>query len=125
MGAEERMPLEKGILRARLKDKLDKCWTAYRDRILTLAPARIIERAAEISAASFCHDQLTNNSILYSEDLLGYLLQFDDPLEAIREQWMEEQAVDLSGEFKHAMWSLWDHGPKPDETPIAGGMAME
>ncbi len=117
--------MEKGILRARLKDKLDKCWTAYRDSLLTLAPARIIERAAEIASASFCHDQLTNNSILYSEDLLGYLLQFDDPLEAIREQWMEEQAVDLSGELNHALWSLRECGPKLKNGPAMGGMTMK
>ncbi len=117
--------MEKSDLHARLEDKLDKCWNAYRDSLLTLTPAQIMERTAEISATRFCYDMLTENTAFFPDHLLEHLLTFDNPLEAIREQWMDEQCVDLSGEFKHAMWSLWDHGPKPDETPIAGGMTME
>ena len=50
------------------------------------------------------------------------LLEHDDPLELLREQWLDEQCVDHSGEMEHALWSLWDHGPLPDEAPAMGGM---
>jgi len=116
--------VEKSDLHARLKDELGKCWNTYRDSILTLTPAQIMERAAEISATRFCYNMLTKNTAVCPDYLLEHLLTFDDPLEAIREQWMDEQWVDLSGEFEHAMWSLWDHGQKPDEAPNAGGMTM-
>jgi len=113
------IPVEENTLYARLKERLDECWTAYRDSLLTLTPEQIVERAPEISATRFCYDMLANNNVCCPNHLLEHLLQFDDPLEAIREQWTDEQCVDLSGELEHAIWSLWDHGPNPNEAPVS------
>ena len=51
------------------------------------------------------------------------LLEYDDPLELLREQWLDEQYVDHSGEFEHALWSLWDHSPLPGGTPAMDSMS--
>lgn len=114
--------MERTGLHSKLEEKLTECWNAYQAELLALPPERIIEKAAEIAAARFCYDELTENFSVYPEDLLEPLLEHDDPLELLREQWLDEQCVDHSGEMEHALWSLWDHGPLPDETPAMGGM---
>lgn len=106
--------MERTDLHSRLEEKLSECWSAYQTGLLALPPERIIEKAAEIAAARFCYDELTENPSAYSDNLLESLLEHDDPLELLREQWLDEQYVDHSGEFEHALWSLWDHGPPPE-----------
>ena len=36
---------------------------------------------------------------------------------------LDEQYVDHSGEFEHALWSLWDHSPLPGGTPAMDSMS--
>lgn len=114
--------MERAELHSQLEARLHECWTVYKDELLALPSEQIIARADEISAARFCYDQLTENPDPYPDHLLDYLLKSDDPLKTIREQWQNEQCVDLSGELEHALWSLWDHGPQPSNSPIMGGM---
>ena len=116
--------MEKNELHARLKQKVSACWSAYVDSLLEMTPSVLISRADEIAAASFCHDQLVSGE--YPEHLLEHLLRYDNPLETMRERWMEEQDVDLSDEFEHALWSLWNYGPEPENGPaVDDGMAMK
>lgn len=117
--------MERQELRARLAEKVNGCWNAYVDGLLKQTPSVLISRAEEITAASFCYEQLTGCAGSYPDALLEYLLHFDDPLEAMREQWQEEQGVDLSDEFEHALWSLWNDGPEPETGPNLGGLTME
>ena len=117
--------MEKNNLHSELQKTMSKCWNAYTDSLLTLPAIQLIGKAAEISAARFCFDELTENTAAYPDYLLEHLLHFDDPLEVMREQWMNEQYADQSSELEHAMWSLWDHGPRPDETPAMGVMTMQ
>lgn len=114
--------MERTQLHSQLEARLQDCWDVYKDELLALPPDQIIARADEISAARFCYDALTENSNSYPDHLLENLLKSDNPLEAIREQWQNEQCVDLSGELEHALWSLWDHGPQQRNSPAMGGM---
>jgi len=41
----------------------------------------------------------------------------------MREWWRQEQNVDHSEEFEHALWTLKEQGPSPDQG--MGGMTME
>lgn len=115
--------MERAELHSKVEEKLTECWDAYKDKLLTLPPGQIIDKADEIAAARFCFDELTENATAYPELFLEYLLEYDNPLEVIREQWMNEQCVDLSDELEHAMWSLWDHGPRSDVVPDMGGIS--
>jgi len=119
------MPVEKSKLQSKLETRMSECWNAYMDTLLALPPIQIIGKAAEISATRLCYDDLTENPNAYPDYLLEHLLQFDDPLEVMREQWMNEQSVDLSQDMEHALWSLWDHGPRPDEIPAMSSMSMK
>ena len=102
-------------LHAKLAKKVSACWESYVERLLKFSPSALISLADEIAAASFCHDQLTSSPSFYPADLLEHLLRFDNPLETMREQWMSEQNVDYSDEFEHALWSLREYGPEPEE----------
>ena len=112
--------MERDELHSKLEMKLIDCWNAYVDRLLTLQPIEIIGKSTEIAAARFCYDELTENIAVYPEYLLEHLLGFDDPLEIMRVQWQEEQCVDQSDELEHALWSLWDHGPHPEDLSMGG-----
>ena len=117
--------MEKNELYEKLAEKVEKCWDSYVERLLKCSPSELITKAEEIAAAAFCHDQLAHCADFYSDDLLEHLLRFDNPLEIMREQWMGEQNVDHSDEFGHALWSLREYGPDPDEDEdmIMGGMS--
>lgn len=115
--------MEKEELHSRLEEKLAECWDAYQARLLTLPPDQIIDKAEEIAAARLCMKELTESAAYYPSHYLEHLLEFGDPLEAIREQWIDEQDVDCSEDMEHALWSLWDHGPLPDDFPAMGGIS--
>lgn len=112
--------MERDELHSKLEMKMIDCWNAYVDKLLTMKPIEIVGKAAEIAAARFCYDELTENTAAYPDLFLEYLLGFDDPLEGIREQWLEEQSGDHSGDLEHALWSLWDHDLLPEDLSIGG-----
>ncbi len=112
--------MERDELHSKLEMKLIDCWNAYVDRLLTMKPIEIIGKAAEIAAARFCYDELTENAAAYPDLFLEYLLGANDPLEAVREQWLEEQSGDHSDDLEHALWSMWDHELLLDDMSIGG-----
>lgn len=114
----------KNELHAQLAKKVDNCWSAYVDRLLKLSPSAIISMADEIAAADFCYNQLTACADRYPDELLEHLLRFNDPLDAMREQWQEAQEdMDFNDAFEQAMWNLQEYGPEPEHDP--DGMTME
>ena len=78
--------MERMELHSKVEEKLTECWDAYKDTLLTLPPGQIIDKAGELAAARSCLDELTENPEYYPEHLLEHLLQYDDPLEILREQ---------------------------------------
>ena len=108
-----------------LAKKVEAAWTAYEEAMLQRPARSIFAKASEIDAARTCFEELTLNAKAYPDDLLEHLLCFENPLEAMREQWMQEQNVDCSEAFRHALWSLREYGPEPESHPTMGGMTME
>ena len=70
-----------------------ECWDAYKDMLLTLPPGQIIDKAGEIGAARSCLDELAEHPEYYPEHLLEHLLQYDDPLEMLREHLQRQNAT--------------------------------
>jgi len=104
-----------------LFEKVEASWNTYVDKMLVLPGHVVFSKADKIAATRFCYNELVGGS--YSADLLEHLLRYDDPLETMREWWRQEQNVDHSEEFKHALWTLKEQGPSPDQA--MGGMTME
>lgn len=115
--------MERAKLHSRLEAQLTDRWNAYQSKLLALPPDQIIGKAAEITAARFCYDELTENPDSYPDYLLEHLLESDDPLEIVRGQWMNEQCEDRSEALEHALRSLWNHMPQMDESPGMDGMS--
>lgn len=97
-----------------LGEKVGQNWAAYQEQMIQLSPDTLFMKADEIAAVWLCFNELTENQAAYPEHFLEHLLQFDNPLEIAREQWMDEQCIDYSIDFEHALWSIWDHGPIPE-----------
>ena len=110
--------MERQEIQSQLNQKVKDGWSAYVDKLLKLTSSEVISLADEISATSFCHDRLINCDS-QPDHLLEYLLQFDDPLEVMREHWQEDRP-DHSEDFDHALWSLWNYGLGPEESPDQG-----
>ena len=107
-----------------LAKKVETAWMAYESAMLQRPARSIFAKASEIDATRTCFEELTLNAKAYPDELLEHLLRFDDPLKAMREQWMQELNVDCSEAFRHAMWSLREYGPEPENRPATGGMTM-
>ena len=111
-------------VREALRQKIDLRWNEYQAEVLQSSHADIFSRAGEITAAQFCHEQLTESLDSYAIEDLEYLLRFDDPLTVVRDQWMAEQNVDLSDEFSHALWILRDQQSAEQDCPKPVGPSL-
>lgn len=113
--------MESKELHDTLCERVETCWDAYRENLLTLSSEQLIDKATEIAAAQFVVNELTENPDAYPDHMLENLLRYDDPLEAMREQWMENLCGDHSTEFESALWQFYKYGPNPEDF---SGMAM-
>ena len=88
-----------------LQKRLEENYAAYMARLTRRSFADLIETAGEIAATKFVCENLT--SVCTDSDA-ALLLRFDDPLELIRDRWMEETRVDHSEEIRHTIWTVQD-----------------
>lgn len=92
-----------------LHDRLEENYQNYVDEWLTLTPFKLIEKAEEI-----CATQLVKEHLLYSvnEERAAWLLCFQNPLELMRDKWMEENGIGTVQDesISHALWSAMDYG---------------
>ena len=98
---------EREIMRL-LREKLDRNWAAMQKEWYALSPSEIVGKAEEINASRIAYNEL-HSGWAYSEDKLEYLLRFENPLEVVRDKWVEEQCLpDISAEMNHVLWSVMD-----------------
>ena len=105
-------------VRTALRQKLKDRWSQYSAEMLQRPSTEIFERAAEIAAARFCYDELTENLTSYPAEYLEYLLRFEDPLSVVRDQWASDQNVDCSDEFEHALWMIQNDSTAEQDYPL-------
>ena len=89
-----------------LRNKLEANYHAYIRQLQATPADNLIEQAAEIAAAKLVFKELHDGG--YSPEDLEYLLRFQNPLEVVRDQWMNEQNVPLDEDMKHVLWMLSD-----------------
>lgn len=105
-------------VREALRQKLRDRWSEYSAEMLQRPSTEIFERAAEIAAARFCYDELTENLTSYPAEYLEYLLRFEDPLSVVQAQWISAQNVDYSDEFEHALWMIQNDSTSELDYPL-------
>lgn len=93
-------------IRKKFQCKLEANYQAYIRQLQSKPASDLIEQATEIAAAKLVYDEL--HDCCYSAESLEYLLQFENPLEVVRDQWLEEQNTVHDEEMSHVLWSISD-----------------
>lgn len=100
--------MEKNNIKAELSEKLEACYISFMREWLKLEPLQLIEKAEEIAATKLVFEGLKNGG--YDAEHLEYLLLFKNPLEVVRDKWIEENGADMvhDEDMSHALWSVAD-----------------
>ena len=88
-----------------LQKRLEENYAVYMAQLTKKSFADLIELAPEMAAARVVCDELQTSS---SEQEAAVLLQFDNPLEVVRDQWLEEEKVSHDQEMDHVLWNILD-----------------
>ncbi|NSW90326.1 MAG: DUF3848 domain-containing protein [Firmicutes bacterium] len=93
-------------LKQKLLEKPDTNYNSCVQEWLALDPTEMIEKAGKIAATSLVYKELRNGGC--NADYLEYLLRFQNPLEVVRDQWLNEQGTVLNEDMGHVLWTLAD-----------------
>ena len=101
----------------RLKERLRASYEAYIRQLKQKPAEELIEMASEIAAAKFIYEELIVERAFggYAD----YLLQFEDPLEVLRDNWLDNEACGRHEEIDHMLWNMEDKGTGIGDYPIA------
>ena len=95
-------------IKAELTEKLEANYITFMRQWLKLEPIQLIEKAEEIAATKLVFEEMKDGG--YSTDYLEYLLRFKNPLEVVRDKWIEENGSEMVhyDDMNHALWSIVD-----------------
>ncbi|MCI8813630.1 MAG: hypothetical protein HFG12_10460 [Oscillibacter sp.] len=79
--------------------KVNQEMDEYTRGICALSGQMVYNRAEEIAAMNFCCNQLMGNLHDYPIECVERLLQYEKPLEALRNHWMVKRNAELETEF--------------------------
>ncbi len=102
----------------KLKERLKANYEAYIRQLQQKPAEELIEMASEIAAAKFIYGELTAEGAF--GEYAGYLLQFKNPLEVLRDNWQDCEGYDRHEEIDHMLWDMKDRGIGIGEYPMAG-----
>lgn len=101
----------------KLKERLKADYEAYIQRMGQKPAGELIEMASEIAAAKFIYEELIVEGAF--GEYAGYLLQFENPLEVLRDNWLDNEACDRHEEIGHMLWNMKDKGIGIGDYPMA------
>lgn len=87
-----------------LRAKLDQNMDAYKTDLMQLNPGTIISKSREIYASQIVYNELYTGE--YQMEQYEYLLQFEKPLEVVRDQWLQSQFVFTHDEMEDVLSEL-------------------
>ena len=89
------------------EEKLGRHYAQFVMEWLALQPTELIEKAEEIAATKLMVELLPETA---NTEQLEYLLRFTNPLEVVRDKWIEENGSEMvhDDELSHALWSIAD-----------------
>ena len=89
------------------EEKLGRNYAQFVMEWLTLQPTELIEKAEEIAATKLMVELLPETG---STEQMEYLLRFTNPLEVVRDKWIEENGSEMvpDDDMGHALWSITD-----------------
>lgn len=100
----------------KLKERVKANYEAYIQQLKQKSASDLIEMASEIAAAKFIYEELSVEGAF--SDYTDYLLQFENPLEVLKDGWLEGQGYDHHEELAHALWNMAERGFGEGEYPV-------
>lgn len=104
----------------KLRERVKANYDAYIRQLQSKPAPDLIEMASEIAAAKFVYEELMVDG--YFSDSVDYLLEFEHPLELVRDAWLNGQNYDRHEELDSLIWNMADkgigvleHPPAPEE----------
>lgn len=106
----------------KLKERLKANYETYIQQLKTKPAPDLIEIASEIAAAKFIYEELSVEGAFghYTD----YLLQFENPLEVLKDGWLNRQNYDHHEELEDTVWRMVDKGIGVGDYPMAEGSAL-
>jgi hypothetical protein len=105
--------MERNELLERLQNKLYRNLQGFDAQWRQLRTGELITKAQEIAATSTAYKELHSGD--YSSDYMEYLLQFENPLELVRDKVIEEFFTpDIHQEMAHVLASIMEDGHSGD-----------
>lgn len=89
------------------EEKLGRNYAQFVMSWLTMQSTELIEKAEEIVATKLMVELLPETA---STEDMEYLLRFTNPLEVVRDKWIEENGSEMvhDDDMTHALWSITD-----------------
>lgn len=101
----------------KLKERLKANYEAYITELKEKPAGELIGMAPEIAAAGFMYKELSVEGAF--GEYAGYLLQFENPLELLRDSWQGYEDCDRHEEIDHMLWDMKDKGLGIEDYPMA------
>jgi len=100
--------MEKKDIEKELSEKLEANYISFMKEWVKLEPLQLIEKGEEIVATKLVFEELKDGG--YDMKHLEYLLRFKNPLEVVRDKWIEENGSEMvhDEDMDHALWSIAD-----------------
>lgn len=101
-----------------LSEKIEQGWVAYQKSLYARTPGVLIGTADEIAATATCYSEfLCSGSDLSRRDI-SHLLQFENPLEVLRDRWILDQSTEQGARFLGMLESLRSEGHAEQDYPL-------
>lgn len=101
----------------KLKERLKASYGAYIRQLKQKPAEELIEMASEIAAAKFIYEEVMAEGAF--GEYADYLLRFEDPLEVLRDNWLDNEACDRHEEIDHMLWNMKDKEIGIGDYPMA------
>ncbi len=90
-----------------LFDRLQENYADFLAEWSALDPVELIEKSEQIYATRLVKERLLR---YVDEDQAEWFLRFQNPLEIVRDKWIEENGMEMvhDEDFSHAVWSVMD-----------------
>lgn len=117
MGKEADKTMDSGKEK-KLKERLKASYEAYIQQLGQKPAGELIEMASEIAAVNFIYGELDAEGAF--RKYADYLLQFENPLEVVRDTWQEYEGFrQRDKELEQVLWSMEDMGTGIGKYPMA------
>ena len=97
---------------------MEQGWVAYQKSLYARTPGVLIGTADEIAATAASYSEfLCSGDDLSRRDII-YLLQFENPLEVLRDRWMLDQSIERKSQFLGMLEILRSEGHAAQDYPL-------